>query len=59
MGQKYNGFDVNFDGRFDNGLTLGGGLSTGSRSFNECFVVDSPMRARPGFCEQSPSRGGP
>ena len=53
MFQRYNGFDVNFDGRFDNGLTVGGGLSTGVRSFNECFVVDSPMRARDGFCEQS------
>ncbi len=53
MFQRYNGFDVNFDGRFDNGLVLSGGMSTGSRTFGECFVVDSPMRARPGFCEQS------
>ena len=53
MFQRYNGFDANFNGRFDNGLTVGGGLSTGSRTFGECFVVDSPMRARPGFCEQS------
>ena len=53
MFQRYNGFDVNFNGRFDNGLLLAGGISTGSRTFGECFVVDSPIRERPGFCEQT------
>ena len=53
MRQVYNGIDVNFDGRFENGLTLGGGLSTGSTGFDECFVVDNPIRARSGFCDVS------
>ena len=53
MSQVYNGIDVNIDGRFDNGLTLGGGFSTGATSFNECFVVDNPLRARDGFCDVS------
>ena len=53
MSQVYNGVDVNIDGRFDNGLMLGGGFSTGSTSFDECFVVDNPLRARDGFCNVS------
>jgi len=51
MAQVFNGVDVNFQGRFDNGLSLGGGMSTGSTSFDECFVVDSPMQARSGYCD--------
>lgn len=51
MGQWFNGVDVNFNGRFDNGFILAGGMSTGSLSFNECFIVDSPQRARPGYCD--------
>ena len=53
MSQVYNGIDVNFDGRFDNGLTLGGGLSTGSTAYDECLTVDNPIRARDGFCNIS------
>ena len=51
MGQWFNGVDVNFNGRFDNGCILGGDLSMGSLSFNECFVIDSPQRSRPGYCD--------
>ena len=51
MRQVFNGMDVNFTGRFDNGIFLGGGFSTGSTAFNECFVVDNPMRMRPGYCD--------
>ena len=32
---------------------LGGGLSTGSTSYDECFRVDNPIRARDGFCNVS------
>ena len=53
MRQVFNGIDVNFTGRLDNGIFLGGGVTTGSTSFNECFVVDNPMRARPGYCDVS------
>ena len=49
--QVFNGIDATFTGRFDNGIILGGGMSTGSTAFNECFVVDNPMRARPGYCD--------
>ncbi len=50
MGQWFNGVDVTFNGRLDNGVTLGGGLSTGSLSFDECFVIDNPQQARDGYC---------
>ena len=52
MGQWYNGVDVNFAGRLtDLGINLGGGVSLGQTRFNECFVIDNPTQARPGFCE--------
>ena len=53
MSQTFHGVDVNFDGRFDNGMRLGGGLSTGATTYNECFTVDNPMRSRMGFCSVS------
>ena len=53
MSQVFNGIDFTFDGRFDNGITLAGGVSTGSTSFNECFVIDNPTQARPGYCDVS------
>ena len=59
MGQWFNGVDVTFNGRLDNGVTLGGGLSTGSLSFNECFVIDNPQQARDGYCNvQTPWSAG-
>ncbi len=51
MGQWFNGMDFTFNGRLDNGITLGGGVSTGSLSFNECFVIDNPQQARDGYCD--------
>ena len=51
MRQVYNGVDINIDGRMDNGITLGGGFSTGAIQFDECFVVDNPMQARGGYCD--------
>ena len=51
MGQWFNGVDFTFNGRLDNGVTLGGGVSTGSLSYNECFVIDNPQQARPGYCD--------
>ena len=53
MSQVFNGIDLTFNGRFDNGVTLGGGMSTGSMGFNECFVIDTPQQVRPGYCEVS------
>ena len=53
MSQVFNGVDFTFNGRLDNGVTLGGGVSTGSVGFNECFVIDSPQQARPGYCDVS------
>ena len=53
MQQIFNGVDFTFNGRLENGMTLGGGVSTGASSFDECFVIDSPMQARPGYCDVS------
>ena len=58
MSQVFNGVDFTFDGRLENGIRMGGGLSTGGTSFNECFVIDSPMQVRPGHAT-SASRGRP
>ena len=38
----FNGIDVSFQGRLDNGITLGGGMATGAVEINECYVVDDP-----------------
>ncbi len=53
MGQTFNGVDFNFNGRFDNGIRIAGGVSTGATSFNECFVIDNPTQNRPGYCDVS------
>ena len=53
MRQIFNGIDLTFNGRLENGITLGGGVSTGATAFDECFVIDSPMQARPGYCNVS------
>ncbi len=55
MSEGFNGIDIAFNGRLDNGVTLTGGMSTGAMASDECFVVDSPQQARPGFCNMSPS----
>lgn len=53
MTQVFHGIDLTFSGRFDNGANLGGGISSGSTSFDECFIIDSPEQARPGHCNIS------
>lgn len=53
MGQWFDGVDVSFEGRFDNGIRVGGGLSTGTTRFDECFVIDNPTQNRPGYCDVS------
>ena len=45
MSQVFNGVDVNINGTLDNGITIGGGLSTGSIRFDECLTVDNPTQA--------------
>ena len=53
MTQVFNGIDVNINGRLDNGVTLGGGVSMGSTTYDECFVVDNPIQNRSGYCDVS------
>jgi hypothetical protein len=48
--EVYNGFDVAINARLGRGAQLAGGVSTGQTVTDNCFVVDSPQQARPGFC---------
>jgi hypothetical protein len=48
--EVYNGFDVGINARFGRGGVLAGGVSSGATVTDNCFVVDSPQQARPGFC---------
>jgi hypothetical protein len=50
----YNGMDATLNARFGRSGQFSGGVSTGRTSTNECFVVDSPQQARPGFCDITP-----
>ena len=54
MSETFNGIDVAFNGRLENGITLTGGMATGAMASDECFVVDSPQQMRPGYCNVSP-----
>ena len=54
MSETFNGIDVAFNGRLQNGVTLTGGMATGAMASDECFVVDSPQQMRPGYCNVSP-----
>jgi Carboxypeptidase regulatory-like domain len=47
----YNGIDVTLNARLRQGVQVQGGLSTGRTTTDNCFVVDSPQQARPGFCD--------
>jgi len=51
--EMFNGIDATVNVRFGQGL-LQGGVSTGARVTDNCFVVDSPQQKRPGFCHISP-----
>ena len=49
--QVYTGFDFGIDTRLGGGRLLHGGVSFGRNASENCFVVDSPQQARPGFCD--------
>lgn len=49
--EVYNGIDATMSARFGRGGLLQGGVSTGRTTTDNCFVVDSPQQARPGYCE--------
>ena len=55
--EVFNGIDVTFNGRLPNGINLGGGVATGAVEISECFVVDNPTQARPGYCNYAPGWG--
>jgi hypothetical protein len=48
MTDVFNGVDVNVNARFGRGGTLTGGVGTGTRVKDRCFIVDSPGELR--FC---------
>ena len=48
--EVYDGFDFGVNARLRGGALLSGGVSTGRTVSDNCFVVDSPQQARPGFC---------
>ena len=50
----YNGFDATINARFLTRGQISGGLSAGRTVTNNCFAVDSPQDARPGFCKVTP-----
>ena len=51
--EVFNGIDVNLTARFGRGGLFQGGVATGQLVSDNCFVVDSPQQARPGFCHVS------
>src|SRR5262249_43702574 len=50
--QRYDGFEASLNARFGTGGLLQGGVSSGRTVLDNCFVVDSPQEARPGYCRQ-------
>jgi len=50
----YNGFDATVNARFLTRGQISGGVSAGRTVTDNCFVVDSPQDARPGFCKVTP-----
>ena len=57
MSEVFNGIDVTFNGRLENGITLGGGVAMGAVEVQECFIVDNPIQNRPGHCNYAPGWG--
>lgn len=47
--QVFDGFDATFNARMENGLLVGGGVSTGRTNTTNCEAFDSPNQLR--FCE--------
>jgi hypothetical protein len=50
----FNGVDVTINARLGRGRLLTGGLSTGQKVTDNCFVVDSPEIVRDSFCHVAP-----
>ena len=50
MTEVYNGVDLTMNARLGGGVLVQGGVSTGRTTTDNCFVIDSPQQARPGFC---------
>jgi carboxypeptidase family protein len=48
--EVYNGFDFGINAQLGKGGLLAAGVSTGQVVTDNCFVVDSPQQAQPGFC---------
>ena len=44
FGLSHQFLQVSFDGRFANGIQIGGGVDTGRSVQDQCFVVDSPQQ---------------
>src|SRR5262249_36552279 len=45
-----NAFDIFVNVRFGKGGQLAGGVSLATTAVNNCYVIDNPEQARPGFC---------
>ena len=52
--QVYHGFDFGINTRLGQGRFLQGGVSFGRTVADNCFIVDTPQQARPGFCRVEP-----
>lgn len=52
--EVFSGIDVTINARLGQGRLLTGGLSTGQRVTDNCFVVDSPEILRDNFCRVAP-----
>jgi hypothetical protein len=52
--EEWNGVDIAARARFGRGGFVQGGLSVGKEVTDNCFVVNSPQQARPGYCHVSP-----
>jgi hypothetical protein len=48
--EVFNGVDITMNARFGQRGVIQGGLSIGRTTTDNCFVIDSPQQARPGFC---------
>ena len=44
LGLSHHFLQMSLDGRFANGITIGGGVDTGRSVQDQCFVIDSPQQ---------------
>ena len=49
--EVFHGLEMSVSARFGRGGILGGGISTGRTTTNNCFAIDSPQQAEPRFCD--------